>query len=138
MFKVTNLNMPFYALLRKWLNLSSKNIQYAIYPHHCSFIKILYFKIPNILTEFTCYLKKILWAQQQVSKLRVKRDMLDATEEDKFSKRAENLAYRSVSYDDPKWADQWYLVSDLRFNSIYQSCLFETENFEKIVIFIAK
>jgi hypothetical protein len=44
-----------------------------------------------------------------VSKRRVKRDLIDINE-DRFSKRAENLAYRVVRYDDPRWDDQWYLV----------------------------
>lgn len=32
---------------------------------------------------------------------------------DKFDKRSESMAYRSVNYDDPQWASQWYLVSNL-------------------------
>ena len=32
--------------------------------------------------------------------------MIDLNDE-KFSKRAENLAYRAVAYDDPKCNDQW-------------------------------
>jgi hypothetical protein len=65
------------------------------------FVTINFFIFLNI------YLfKKVLWAQQQVSKRRVKRDMIDLNDE-KFSKRAENLAYRAVAYDDPRWDDQW-------------------------------
>ncbi len=44
------------------------------------------------------------WAEQQQSRNRVKRDLID--------KRAEEeRAYRSVSFSDPKWGKEWYLVS---------------------------
>jgi hypothetical protein len=69
--------------------------------------------------------EKVLWAEQQVSKLRTKRDHQQVEEEEgeeqrrkrnldnvlKFDKRAEATAYRSTNYDDPQWSDQWYLVS---------------------------
>ncbi len=48
--------------------------------------------------------EKIIWAEQQISKRRIKRDHLDT-----FDKRSENLAYRSTNYDDPEWDSQWYL-----------------------------
>jgi hypothetical protein len=46
--------------------------------------------------------EKVLWAEQQVTKLRTKRDMVDL--------EVENKAYRSIKYDDPEWNNQWYLV----------------------------
>lgn len=83
------------------------------------FENVYLFKHPNVArrsrreskrhTETLGNHEKVLWAQQQVSKRRVKRDMIDLNDE-KFSKRAENLAYRAVAYDDPRWDDQWYLV----------------------------
>ena len=51
--------------------------------------------------------ERVIWAEQQVGKRRVKRDNIELN----FDKRSENLAYRSISYDDPKWETQWYLVS---------------------------
>lgn len=51
--------------------------------------------------------ERVLWAEQQVSKLRTKRDHVDDVA--KFDKRAENTAYRSIRYDDPEWTKQWYL-----------------------------
>lgn len=82
------------------------------------FKNIFLFKHPNVArrakreskrhTEALEKHEKIIWAQQQVSKQRVKRDMIDITNE-KFSKRAEILAYRAANYDDPRWKDQWYL-----------------------------
>ncbi len=53
--------------------------------------------------------EKVLWAEQQVSKNRVKRDNSDDEKAD-FDKRSENIAYRSTVYDDPEWNSQWYLV----------------------------
>jgi len=48
--------------------------------------------------------EKVSWAEQQRSQFRIKRDFID--------KRAqEDRAYRSVSFSDPKWAKEWYLVS---------------------------
>lgn len=48
--------------------------------------------------------EKVSWAEQQRSQNRVKRDFID--------KRAqEERAYRSVSFSDPKWGKEWYLVS---------------------------
>lgn len=52
--------------------------------------------------------EKVLWAEQQVSKLRTKRDNLDEKELE-IEKRAEDKAYRSIKYDDPEWTNQWYL-----------------------------
>ena len=63
--------------------------------------------------------EKILWAEQQVSKLRTKRDNLDVLN---FDKRAENSAYRSVKYDDPEWNNQWYLVNI--FSDFIESAFF--------------
>lgn len=48
--------------------------------------------------------EKVSWAEQQQSRNRVKRDYLD--------KRAhEDRVYRSVTFSDPKWNKEWYLVS---------------------------
>ena len=60
---------------------------------------------------------KIIWTEQQISKSRVKRDNSDESKHDNFDKRADNLAYRSVRYDDPEWKKQWYLVNEDLFNS---------------------
>lgn len=47
-----------------------------------------------------------------MSKNRVKRDY-ETDETSKLNKRQENLAYRSVRYDDPEWQRQWYLVNTI-------------------------
>jgi hypothetical protein len=57
--------------------------------------------------------EKVLWAEQQVSKLRTKRDHQNVETVLKFDKRAEASAYKSTHYDDPQWDDQWYLVSQI-------------------------
>lgn len=49
--------------------------------------------------------ESILWTEQQVSKIRNKRDH----QSDLVDKRAENLIYRSAHFDDPEWKNQWYL-----------------------------
>ena len=62
----------------------------------------------NFIIDFNF---KIRWAEQQVSKRRVKRGYIPLENfEEKAQKRAENLAYRSSKYDDPEWQHQWYLV----------------------------
>jgi proprotein convertase subtilisin/kexin type 1 len=53
--------------------------------------------------------ESIIWTEQQVSKNRVKRDYKQETLN--LIKRQENLAYRSVNYDDPEWQRQWYLIN---------------------------
>jgi hypothetical protein len=77
--------------------------------------------------------EKVLWAEQQVSKLRTKRDgQKEATVDAvlKFDKRAEASAYKSTHYDDPQWGDQWYLVSWKFFLSHMISFLaLKTRNF---------
>ena len=50
--------------------------------------------------------EKVLWAEQQIVKQRTKRDHIDELD---LEKRAENSAYKSTRYDDPEWANQWYL-----------------------------
>jgi len=52
--------------------------------------------------------ESILWTEQQVSKSRTKRDH----QSDVVDKRAENMAYRSAHFDDPEWANQWYLKNE--------------------------
>ena len=48
--------------------------------------------------------EKVNWAEQQQTRNRVKRDLID--------KRAqEERVYRSLSFSDPKWSKEWYLVS---------------------------
>jgi proprotein convertase subtilisin/kexin type 1 len=55
--------------------------------------------------------ESILWTEQQVSKSREKRDHVDL-----FDKRSESIAYRSANFDDPEWANQWYLKNDNQKN----------------------
>lgn len=58
----------------------------------------------NDFTNLLSKHEKVSWAEQQRSQNRVKRDFID--------KRAqEERAYRSVSFSDPKWGKEWYLVS---------------------------
>lgn len=53
--------------------------------------------------------ESILWTEQQVSKSRAKRDH----NAEVIAKRAaENLVYRSANFDDPEWANQWYLKNE--------------------------
>ncbi len=68
----------------------------------------------NLLTKH----EKVSWAEQQQSRNRIKRDFID--------KRAqEDRVYRSVSFSDPKWNKEWYLVS-----LIQSFCFFDLINFE--------
>ncbi len=65
----------------------------------------------NLLTQH----EKVFWAEQQQSRYRTKRDFLD--------KRAqEDRVYRSVSFSDPQWNKEWYLVS-LIFLHVFSSII---------------
>ncbi len=54
----------------------------------------------NLLTKH----EKVSWAEQQQSRYRIKRDFLDR-------RAQEDRVYRSVSFSDPEWNKEWYLVS---------------------------
>ncbi|ESP05305.1 hypothetical protein LOTGIDRAFT_102960, partial [Lottia gigantea] len=58
---------------------------------------------------------RVEWADQQYTKIRVKRDFLDDDlyDGDFTAKReAENLIYSKTSFNDPLWEKQWYLHDD--------------------------
>lgn len=51
--------------------------------------------------------EKVLWAEQQISRNRVKRDHVEISKLSKLIQKREVLN----KYDDPEWEKQWYLVS---------------------------
>ena len=51
---------------------------------------------------------KINWVEQQISRTRVKRGLIDYND---LKKRAEATAYKTIDFKDPEWRNQWYLVS---------------------------
>jgi len=84
----------------------------------------------NDFTNLLSKHEKVTWAEQQQSRNRVKRDFID--------KRAqEERVYRSVSFSDPKWAKEWYLVSiilSFLFNIIFKIFLYRKIQDQKLQV----
>ena len=53
----------------------------------------------------------VIWAEQQVVKIRTKRNFFES----KLSRRSQELAYNRLTLNDPFWDREWYLVSLLVF-----------------------